>query len=164
MAVMYPATALAGTSATWAKELGAYPAPVVEAAAGALLKRTDAWPPTLPQFLALCDEAMLEVTPRKPPPRQVSRARTPAELEYGQEQLQHVRALLGGALRRPRVTPRAARMAEQGVEEPLPIPEPVCTCWNGMTRAETLCPGCAAFVGDRIVARRVADETKAAAR
>jgi hypothetical protein len=97
MAVMYPDEQVPAVVAEWARELAAYPPAVVGAAIESLPKRERAWPPTLPEFVAMVREHRPAPEHRRalPVPR-----RTPEEIARGAEQLARIRGMLAGTVKR----------------------------------------------------------------
>jgi hypothetical protein len=134
MAVMYPDEALAETVSVWSAELAKHPREAVAGAITELPRRERAWPPTLPEFLALVAECKPAPEHRRalPVPR-----RTADEIARGRERMDAIKALVG---RRP-----AAASRVPGEDDEPPPPPPACTCWTGLKRAEVLCEACAGF-------------------
>ena len=134
MAVMYPDEQVPQLVAVWSQELARFQPSVVAAAVESLPTRARAWPPTLPEFVAIVAEHKPAPEHRHalPVPR-----RTADDLERGRQHMVAIRALVG---RRP-----AAASREPGCDDEAPSPPPACRCWTGLQRAETLCEACVAF-------------------
>lgn len=164
MAVMYPDAEVAGVMREWAQQLAAYDPKVVAAAIEALPQIERAWPPTLPEFLAIVAEHRPRPERRRALPVP---GRTEDELERGRAHLAAIRAITG---RRParapllRGKPVEAREPGEDDEPVAPRTTPACTCWTGLQRAETLCPACSDFVRLRLRQRALGEEMGAAKR
>lgn len=91
MAVMYPNEQIAATVAEWARQLGKFPPSLVAKAIEALPQQERAWPPTLPEFLAMVQSSVVPAAhrPALPVP-----GRSEAEIAAGREQMQRIRAML----------------------------------------------------------------------
>jgi hypothetical protein len=148
MAVMYPDEQVPAVVAEWARELAAFPPAVVGAAVESLPKRERAWPPTLPEFVAIVREHKLAPEHRRalPVPR-----RSADDIARGREHMDALRALLG---RR-----RGAQSRVPGEDDEPPPPPPACTCWTGLVRAETLCQACVTWRRNRDAVRMANDGT-----
>lgn len=81
----------------WAEALGRFDAATLGAAVRAMPERDSAWPPTLPEFVAMCRDQRVrpEHMPALPVPK-----RTPEEIAAGAEQMQRIREMLGRATKR----------------------------------------------------------------
>lgn len=150
MAVMYPDEQVPAVVAEWARELAAFPPAVVGAAIESLPKRERAWPPTLPEFLAIVAEHKPAPEHRRalPVPR-----RTAEDIARGREHMDALRALLG------RRRGAAGPSREPGSDDEPPPPSAACTCFVGLVRAETLCVACATFRRNRDSVRMAVDGT-----
>ena len=81
----------------WAHALGQFDRTVLAAAVEALPNRESAWPPTLPEFVALCREQIKRpehMLALPVPPR------TQEEIAAGAEQMARIRSMLGRAVKR----------------------------------------------------------------
>ena len=81
----------------WAHALGQFDRSVIGAAVEALPDRDSAWPPTLPEFVALCREQIKRpehMLALPVPPR------TQDEIAAGAAQMRRIREMLGGAVKR----------------------------------------------------------------
>jgi hypothetical protein len=81
----------------WAETLGKFDAATLAAAVKAMPEREAMWPPTLPEFVALCREQQVRPEHRRalPVPK-----RSDAEIAAGAEQMAKIRAMLAGATKR----------------------------------------------------------------
>lgn len=98
LGAMWTGTDIEEVKRVWAESLGRYPREALSAAVLALPEEHGAWPPTLPEFVALV-RAKAEPIPAMhraalPVPR-----RTAEEIAAGAEQMARIRAMLRGALR-----------------------------------------------------------------
>lgn len=154
MAVMYPDQSVPAVVAEWSRELAAFPPSVVAAAVESLPKRERAWPPTLPEFLAIVAEHRPAPEHRRALPVP---ARTAEQISAGRERMAEIRALLGR--RNASGTRQEGRRRLAEVE---PVSSVVCTCWTGLNRAQTLCESCSTWRRGRDAVRLAIDEIAAA--
>jgi hypothetical protein len=99
LGAMWQGTDVELVKAVWAEALGRYPRDALSEAVLALPEEHGAWPPSLPEFVAIVRrkaEPTLDMhRPALPVPR-----RTPDEIAAGAEQMQRIRQLLGRAVKR----------------------------------------------------------------
>lgn len=137
---------------TWMRTLDKFPRAALRSAADSMGGEGGAWPPTLPEFVALVRSKAVapEHRPALPVPK-----RTADEIEAGRAQMEQIKSLLGRAVKRPKVS--TVSRVPGSDDEPLPPARPAaCSCWTGLVRAEMLCESCMAFRR----ARHVADEVR----
>lgn len=129
----------------------------IGAALDELAAEPTSWPPSSGEFADRC-ERFAQRPGRRLPALPVPR-RTEAELQRGREQMDRIKAMLAGTLRRPRA---AGPSREPGSDdEPLPAPAApaTCRCWVGLVRSPTLCESCAAFRRNRATMDSLRDGT-----
>jgi hypothetical protein len=97
VAAMWGDVTIDALSPVWAKALSVYDVKTVAAAVHALPHRESAWPPTLPEFTALCREQIKPAAhrPALPVPK-----RTAEEIAAGAAQMDRIRQMLRGAVKR----------------------------------------------------------------
>lgn len=145
---------IAERNATWAAALGRFGLDVIADALAELAEGGGSWPPTLPEFCDRCERHDQRPGRRLslPVPR-----RTADDLARGREQMDRLKAMLSGALKRPRPGAQPSRVPGAD-DEPPPAPA-ACRCWVGMQRSATLCESCAAFRRHRALMDRLRDGT-----
>jgi hypothetical protein len=96
---MWAATDIDEVKRVWAESLGRYPREALSAAVLALPEEHGAWPPTLPEFVALV-RAKAEPVPAMHRAALPVPARTAEEIAAGAEQMARIRQMLRGATKR----------------------------------------------------------------
>jgi hypothetical protein len=97
VAAMWGDVTIDALSPVWAKALSVYDVKTIAEAVHALPHRDSAWPPTLPEFMALCRE---QIKPDAYRPALPVPNRTKAEIAAGREQMDRIKSLLRGAVKR----------------------------------------------------------------
>lgn len=147
MAVMYPDEQVPQLVAVWSQELARFQPSVVAAAVAGLPSRERAWPPTLPEFIAIVSEHKPAPEHRRalPVPR-----RTSDEIAQGRERMDAIKQMVGR---------RTRSIREPGCDDEPPAEPPACRCWTGTQRADVLCEACSAFRRNRSAVRMAVDGT-----
>ena len=132
-------TPLEDVKSAWAEALGRFGYEDLLRGIRALQDCGKPFPPSLPEFVALCKP------PAAPPPEHrralpVPR-RTDDEIAAGRAQMDAIKALLR----------RGVKRMDESEER---TPPPACRCYVGQQRAETMCDACREFVAARM--RRIA--------
>lgn len=144
--------------AVWSEALGRFDLQAIGGAVRELAVGGTGWPPTLPEFVAMvqAQSAPVPAAHRRALPVP---SRTAADLAAGREQMDRIKAMLAGTLKRPR---SAGVSREPGSDdEPLPAAAApaACRCWVGLQRSPTLCDSCAEFRRNRATMTSLRDGT-----
>jgi hypothetical protein len=99
LGAMWTGTDIEEVKRVWAESLGRYPREALSAAVLALPEEHGAWPPTLPEFVALV-RAKAEPVPAMHRPALPVPARTKDEIAAGAAQMDRIRGMLRGATKR----------------------------------------------------------------
>jgi hypothetical protein len=97
IAVMWTGVEPESVKRVWAEALGKYPADAVAAAVRAMPDECGAWPPTLPEFVAVVKAHVQAPEHRRALPVP---ARTEREIREGAEQMGKIRAMLARSVKR----------------------------------------------------------------
>lgn len=144
--------------AVWSEALGRFDLQAIGDAVRELAEDGTGWPPTLPEFVAMVQAQRAPVPAAHRPALPVPN-RTAADLAAGRAQMDRLKAMLGGALRRQG---SAGPSREPGSDdEPLPASAApaACRCWVGLVRSPTLCESCSAFRRNRATMDSLRDGT-----
>lgn len=146
IAAMWTGADPESVKSAWAEKLGGFPPDALAAAVYAVGDAHPSWPPTLGEFRELV-RARIGVQHRRALPVP---SRTADEIAAGRAQMDAIKSMLG---RRPRRDEsRDGQPSEAERVEP-----PVCRCWTGLQRAETLCEACASFRRNRTLMQNLRD-------
>lgn len=99
LGAMWTGTDIEEVKRVWAESLGRYPREALSAAVLALPEEHGAWPPTLPEFVALV-RAKAEPVPAMHRPALPVPKRTAEEIAAGAAQMDRIRQMLRGATKR----------------------------------------------------------------
>lgn len=98
LGAMWAGTDIEEVKRVWSEALGRYPREALSEAVLALPEEHGAWPPTLPEFVAIvrrkAEPTQAMHRPALPVPR-----RTAEEVAAGAEQMQRIRSMLRGAIK-----------------------------------------------------------------